>query len=261
MSYTMPKSDNNNTKVEIVEVDDLPKPSDHESEVLVIERVSVEEPEESAEVNVPQADQTVSVRKPGSQGQVKKREEWIKNWVSRKFNKPKFPRVSQPTRVSFQNTQAQTETTTSTTTTPSPSTTLDASLAELLNRVNNIPTKSSPVPAFVPTLPPQPDSTTQEEAKEAKDPKSLFGTDKYSKYSRNKLNFFTKNKEASRPKVSSVGVPLGAKTDVFKKYGDDKLSMADFERMILGVSTVTETSVKSSICVKGRCYSGDDRGQ
>jgi len=169
--------------------------------------------------------------------------------------------VSQPTRVSFQNTQAQTETTTSTTTTPSPSTTLDASLAELLNRVNNIPTKSSPVPAFVPTLPPQPDSTTQEEAKEAKDPKSLFGTDKYSKYSRNKLNFFSKNKEASRPKVSSVGVPLGAKTDVFKKYGDDKLSMADFERMILGVSTVTETSVKSSICVKGRCYSGDDRGQ
>ena len=48
-------------------------------------------------------------RKPDSQGQVKKREEWIKNWVSRKFNKPKFPRVSQPTRVSFQNTQAQVE--------------------------------------------------------------------------------------------------------------------------------------------------------
>jgi len=28
------------------------------------------------------------------EGLVKKREEWIKNWVSRKYNKPKFPRVS-----------------------------------------------------------------------------------------------------------------------------------------------------------------------
>ena len=31
-----------------------------------------------------------------SEGLVKKREEWIKNWVSRKYNKPKFPRVVVP---------------------------------------------------------------------------------------------------------------------------------------------------------------------
>ena len=40
-------------------------------------------------------------RKPESRflksgGLVKKREEWIKNWVSRKYNKPKFPRVVVP---------------------------------------------------------------------------------------------------------------------------------------------------------------------
>jgi len=119
----------------------------------------------------------------------------------------------------------------------------------------------------VPTRTPTPAAAATAAADSTKDSKSLFNSDKYSKkYSRNKLNFFNKNKDnaaaagsRSKPSTTSVGVPLGAKTDVFKKYGDDKLSMADFERMILGVSTVTETSVKSSICVKGKCYSPDKK--
>lgn len=57
MSYTMPK-DNNKTaaaaaaggKVEIVEIDELPKPSEHESEVLVVERVSLDNADNAAAV-------------------------------------------------------------------------------------------------------------------------------------------------------------------------------------------------------------------
>ena len=30
------------------------------------------------------------------EGVAKKREDWIKNWVARKFNKPKFPRGPVP---------------------------------------------------------------------------------------------------------------------------------------------------------------------
>ena len=57
------------------------------------------------------------------------------------------------------------------------------------------------------------------------------------------------------------GVPLGANTDVFKSYAGDKLSQAEFERVVLGVSTATEISVKSEICVKGHCFNADDMGK
>ena len=71
--------------------------------------------------------------------------------------------------------------------------------------------------------------------------------------------------EAAGPLTPSVpvfvsGIPLGANTDIHRSYGGKQLSQADFESQILGVSSATEISVKSMICVKGRCFNADDMG-
>jgi hypothetical protein len=60
--------------------------------------------------------------------------------------------------------------------------------------------------------------------------------------------------------VVNGGVPLGANKDIHRSYGGKQLSQADFESQILGVSSATEISVKSMICVKGRCFNADDVG-
>ena len=60
---------------------------------------------------------------------------------------------------------------------------------------------------------------------------------------------------------ASPGVPRGSNIDLFRNYGGDKLSQAEFERQVLGVSTATEISVKSMICIKGRCFNADDMGK
>jgi len=52
--------------------------------------------------------------------------------------------------------------------------------------------------------------------------------------------------------------PRGSDTKVFKEWQGDSLSQAEFERKVLGVSTATEVSVKSVICVRGRCYNADN---
>ena len=52
--------------------------------------------------------------------------------------------------------------------------------------------------------------------------------------------------------------PRGSDTKVFKQWQGDSLSQAEFERKVLGVSTATEVSVKSVICVRGRCYNADN---
>jgi hypothetical protein len=90
------------------------------------------------------------------------------------------------------------------------------------------------------------------------------------KYSRNKLkNSLFHNKAApesaaavavggNRPQPVVGGVPLGANTDIHRSYGGKQLSQADFESQILGVSSATEISVRSMICVKGRCFNADD---
>ena len=121
MSYSTPDQNSNASAfpVEIVEIDDLPKPSEHESEVLVIEEY-VEEAEKVPKAfnfNLPGVqsvdhgnvqihsfgvEQLIPLRKPDgkykkkTETKTKKREEWIKNWVQRKFNKPKFPRGPLP---------------------------------------------------------------------------------------------------------------------------------------------------------------------
>jgi hypothetical protein len=60
--------------------------------------------------------------------------------------------------------------------------------------------------------------------------------------------------------IVNGGVPLGANKDIHRSYGGKQLSQADFESQILGVSSATEISVKSMICVKGRCFNADDVG-
>lgn len=47
---------------------------------------------------------------------------------------------------------------------------------------------------------------------------------------------------------------LGASNERIRSYGGRQLSQSDFERSILGVSTAQEISVKSTICVKGKCF-------
>ena len=88
----------------------------------------------------------------------------------------------------------------------------------------------------------------------------------YSSTSRRKVNSSRFQKpeipsttESKTPRV--FGVPRGSRTDLFRSYGTSSLSQADFERQILGVSTATEISVKSMICVKGRCYNADESGR
>merc|ERR1719309_580639 len=121
MSYSTPDHNSNASAfpVEIIEIDDLPKPSEHESEVLVIEEYdeSSEKVPKAFNFNAPSTqtidnenlqvqtfgiEQVIPLRKPDgkykkkAETKTKKREEWIKNWVQRKFNKPKFPRVPLP---------------------------------------------------------------------------------------------------------------------------------------------------------------------
>lgn len=75
-----------------------------------------------------------------------------------------------------------------------------------------------------------------------------------------KNSLFKKKETKSRP-VFSSSVIRGADTDLFRSYGGKSLSQSDFERQILGVSTATEISVRSMICVKGRCFNANDMGK
>ena len=114
---------------------------------------------------------------------------------------------------------------------------------------------------FAPTMPPKNGAEPKEEERRPL-------VDKYSTSSRQKVISSLFNKPESSSVSSStpskpvrVGVPRGARTEVFKSYGGASLSQADFERNILGVSTATEISVKSMICVKGRCFNADESGK
>ena len=114
---------------------------------------------------------------------------------------------------------------------------------------------------FAPTMPPK-DDTKEESNRPLLD-------NIYSSTSRRKVNSSlfqkpeisstTESKTSKTPRV--FGVPRGSRTDLFRSYGAASLSQADFERQILGVSTATEISVKSMICVKGRCYNADESGR
>merc|ERR1712088_667998 len=118
MSYSMPDENSNATALPgIVDIEELPKPNDHESEVLVVEQVPESATNDPRFHKVPKAidfhhqaeekgqveshtfgtEHLIPLRqKEGkyskkSETKTKKREEWIKNWVGRKYNK--FPRT------------------------------------------------------------------------------------------------------------------------------------------------------------------------
>ena len=142
---------------------------------------------------------------------------------------------------------------------------------------------SAPVKAasFAPTVsPPAAENSrfsvktdvTVREGGEEKVVSDSFKTSIFDKFSRKKAknSLFNKKEQNSKKEdsLSSLAaffgqsaVPRGANTDVYRNYAGDKLSQADFERKILGVSTATEISVKSRICVKGRCFDADENGQ
>ena len=86
----------------------------------------------------------------------------------------------------------------------------------------------------------------------------------FAKNKKNGKNSETSSSNISLPthksskKISWV-YPRGSDTKVFKKWDGDSISQAEFERKVLGVSTATEVSVKSRICVRGRCYNSDDK--
>lgn len=234
----------------------------------------------------------IPLRKPDgkykkkTETKTKKREEWIKNWVARKYNKPKFPRgpilplapTAQHEPASVQHQASQPVTT------------------ELPDLQPSLQPDSQPS-RFAPTVPPKPsaadltktlseptsqpknsrfnvnfDVTVRDGSVQKQKPTSAndLKTSLLEKYSSSRHNlvknsrFITNNKGSEELRKSPTytgGVPRGAKADVFKNYAGDKLSQADFERQILGVSTATEISVRSMICVKGRCFNADDMGK
>jgi len=327
MSYSTPDQNSNASAfpIEIVEINDLPKPSEHESEVLVIEEYdeSSEKVPKAFNFNHPNAqsvdnenvqiqsfgvEQVIPLRKPDGkykkkETKTKKREEWIKNWVQRKFNKPKFPRapllpLAPASNVQFENT-VQT-TTVEPEEEPSiepeiehsepneplhslfaptvpPKITVEVSNQRLDFERNILGVVSTNKNLLEPTLQPTKNRLNVEYdgiSRDGPKSKSLFSEndlkssliEKYSSARHkvknslfHKADSFSRGKDVS-PKYN-VGVPRGAKTDTFRNYGGGKLSQAEFERNILGVSTATEISVKSMICVKGRCFNADDMGK
>ena len=56
-----------------------------------------------------------------------------------------------------------------------------------------------------------------------------------------------------------VWYPRGSSVNLFKKWAGGSLSQAEFEKTVLGVSTATEVTVQSRICVRGHCYNADDQ--
>merc|ERR1719266_2358549 len=56
-----------------------------------------------------------------------------------------------------------------------------------------------------------------------------------------------------------IWYPRGSSVNLFKKWAGGSLSQAEFEKTVLGVSTATEVTVQSRICVRGHCYNADDQ--
>jgi hypothetical protein len=170
----------------------------------------------------------------------KNREKWIN---SRRFPKPRRPFFPLAPK---QNTKPET--------TPQ-TTTQEVKVSEQVSESNE-PVQS----LFTPTAPP---SKPSEEAKTESAKHPLLNEIKNALYPRQKAisSIFSKQELPTRSKQKPNGVPRGANTDIFRSFGGSKLSQAEFERSILGVSTATEISVKSMICVKGRCFNADDMGK
>jgi len=305
MSYIMPDENSNATAMPgIVEIDDLPKPSEHTSQVLVIEQIPESatndptfhklpkaidfhpsEEKESAEPQTFTTEHLINLRQKDAkyskkfESKTKKREEWFTNLVDRKYSKPKFPRGplfplaavhSQETNVqttteepqedpSIQTDSAQSEPQHSllVPTVPPKIANDFANLAKLLGVEPTVQPKNS---RFNVNL----DVTVRDGSVETSQNKSSlrekYASSRFKKKTKTKNSLFHREEVKSSP-VFSSGVPRGADTDLFRSYAGKSLSQSDFERQILGVSTATEISVRSMICVKGQCFNADDMGK
>lgn len=230
-----------------------------------------------------------------------KREEYIKNWVARKYNK--LENNSKKRLFQLQTTlqpQTTVEPSEETTAESEATTTTEAHTSSVETLTST--TKNAALP-FAPTILPPKNKffnvdldvtirdgsrsssvtkasslNTVASAKKFISEKRKTFLDKLKSTARKNLsdNLFAKNikngSKSSETSSSSISKPAqksskkiswvyprGSDTKVFKKWGGNSLSQAEFERKVLGVSTATEVSVKSMICVRGRCYNADDK--
>ena len=235
-----------------------------------------------------------------------KREEYIKNWVARKYNK--LDNNSKKRLFSLNTTfQPQTTNEPEEETTPEAPTTTSESQTSQPGETQSTSTnaKNAALP-FAPTIVPPKnkyfnvdldvtvrDGSTSSTVGKASSINTVTAAKNYISEKRktfldklkstarkslsDKNNLFAKNtkngnksSESSSSSISSLPsqksskkiswvYPRGSNTNVFKTWGGNSLSQAEFERKVLGVSTATEVSVKSMICVRGRCYNADDK--
>ena len=161
---------------------------------------------------------------------VKKREQLIKNWTARKYKKgDKKSRYAAAT---------------TTTTTEEPEGVTDSE-----------PGETTTFLPFAPTVRPKshrlPLKKSKKKITRKPPPPSVLN---YKKHLLKDSGIFASEKKKGKKKA----IPIGSRPDVYKKWGGGSLSQAEFESKVLGVSTATEVSVKSMICVRGRCFNAED---
>ena len=168
---------------------------------------------------------------------VKKREQLIKNWTARKYNKgDKKSRYAAAATTTAAAVSGGGETT-------------DSEAAETTTFL-----------PFAPTV--RPKSNRLPLKKNAKKisrkppPPSILN---YKKHLLKDSGIFSSpRKPEKKKKKKKASIPIGSRPDVYKKWGGGSLSQAEFESKVLGVSTATEVSVRSMICVRGRCFNAED---
>lgn len=170
---------------------------------------------------------------------VKKREQLIKNWTARKYNKgDKKSRYAAATTT----TTAATETEDATDSAPGETTTFLPFAPTVRPKSHRLPLKKS-----------------KKKISRKPPPSSILN---YKKHLLKDSGIFASQKKAAvaekKKQNKKKAIPLGSRADVYKKWGGGSLSQAEFESKVLGVSTATEVSVRSMICVRGRCFNAED---
>ena len=163
---------------------------------------------------------------------VKKREQLIKNWTARKYKKG-----------DKKNRYAAATTTTTTAASEPEDDATDSGSGETTTFL-----------PFAPTVRPKshrlPLKKSKKKITRKPPPPSILN---YKKHLLKDSGIF-----ASEKKKKKKAIPIGSRADVYKNWLGGSLSQAEFESKVLGVSTATEVSVKSMICVRGRCFNAED---
>eukprot|EP00095_Tigriopus_kingsejongensis_P010291 snap_masked-scaffold474_size162001-processed-gene-0.17 protein:Tk10291 transcript:snap_masked-scaffold474_size162001-processed-gene-0.17-mRNA-1 annotation:"neurogenic locus notch-like protein protein 1" len=198
---------------------------------------------------------------------VKKRERLIQSWVNRQHkDKPRYGTAKTPLA-----TTEYPDSVEASTTSPqhllAPSTTSLTTLLALDESEEYESLQEEVDKAFfpfAPTIPPKGKYSQEEESDPKESPKkhqlkkqSLLA--KYTNARKTHLlkdTILSKAVPATSPELGRI--PVGSNPNVYKQWAGNSLSQSEFERQVLGVSTASEVSVKSMICVRGRCYNADD---